>query len=288
MPLLLMLWLSATTVLPQGVILVKGATPSVSDTSMPVPEDGRVIDGRYDNAYFGLSYPIPAGWTEQPAGPPPSDAGRYVLAQIALTDGVRTKAHVLVTAEDLFFTRENAASAKGFVLIAQRTAETQFTIEKGAAEVTIGGHVFHRVAYKAPHSGLYWRILSTDRRCHALTFTFTGTDVVMLDAAEKALHGLTLRDDGPACLQDYARDNVVAKNDVYFAQRYNTIPVRVLIDAAGNVKHVHLLTAFPEQSQAIIAAVRTWRFKPYVVDGHPAEVETGMVFGLPLTRISDK
>ena len=92
MSLLLMLWLS---VVPKGVILVKGATPSASDASTPVPEQGTVAGGRYRNAYFGLSYPIPAGWSEQPAGPPPSDGGSYALAQFAVE-----RANVLLSAQD--------------------------------------------------------------------------------------------------------------------------------------------------------------------------------------------
>src|SRR3954447_23864219 len=103
MMLLFVLWLSTQTVLPKGVILVKGAVPSASDASTPVPEDGTVAEGRYRNRYFGLSYPIPAGWTNQPAGPPPSDSGAYVLRELALADGARIKAHVQITAQDLFF-----------------------------------------------------------------------------------------------------------------------------------------------------------------------------------------
>lgn len=74
------------TVVPNGVIFVKGAEPSSSDTTTPLPENGSVAGGRYRNAYFGLAYPIPQGWTAQPAGPPPSDGGSYVLAQFALSD----------------------------------------------------------------------------------------------------------------------------------------------------------------------------------------------------------
>ncbi len=46
-------------------------------------------------------------------------------------------------------------------------------------------------------------------------------------------------------------------------------------------RHAHLLSACPEQSQAILDALREWRFKPYVVGGKAVEVETGLVFGLP-------
>src|SRR5436190_23356852 len=129
MPLLLMLWLS---VVPKGVILVKGATPSASDASTPVPEQGVVAGGRYRNAYFGLSYPIPAGWKEQPAGPPPSEGGSYVLAQFAAA-----RANVLVMAQDLFFSYRPVADAKELVAAAREGLEPQFEIEHEPEAVTI-------------------------------------------------------------------------------------------------------------------------------------------------------
>jgi hypothetical protein len=281
MPLLVMLWLATMTVVPKGVILIKGATPSVSDASLPVPEDGKVSARSYRNAYFGLEYPIPAGWTEQPAGPPPSDSGAYVLGEFALLDGARVRAHVLVTAQDLFFARQKVASAKGAVLLARRAAEAHYAIDGGEGEVAIGGRVFHRLAYSAPRSRLHWRILATDTRCHALIFTFTGTDAGALDDAERAMRAVALGNEVPRCVDDYARDHLVEKTSPSFPQRYNTIPARLLIDANGNVKHVHVLSAFPEQSQAIIEAVQKWRFEPYVAGGKAVEVETGVVFGGP-------
>ncbi len=271
MSLFLALWLY---VVPKNVILVKGATPAASDASTPVPEEGRVTGSRYRNAYFGLSYPIPAGWSEQPAGPPPSDGGGYVLAQFAMP-----RANVLVTAQDLFFSAIPAAGAKELVAAVRRGLAPQyFEVESGPDEVTIAGRTFHRLHYVAPLARLHWRILSTDVRCHALTFTFTGADIAALDAAEQALSAISLAPAGPDCVSSYAY--VVEKTEPAFAShRFNTIPVRVIVDRNGRVKHVHLLSAFPEQSAAIIAAVRTWRFKPYRRDGKAAAFETGLVFG---------
>jgi len=272
MPLLLILLL---TVVPKGEILIKGAVPSASDASTPVPEEGRVAAGRYRNAYFGLSYPIPAGWSEQPAGPPPSESGIYVLTQFATA-----RANVLVSAHDLFFTPRPAANAKELVALMRRDLNPAYEIEHDD-EITIAGRTFHRLAYKSPRSGLRWRVLSTDARCHALTFTFTGTDLAALDAAEQAMRGLSLTGNAPLCQSDY--NEVVEKTDPRFAtNRYNTIPVRLIVDTRGRVKHVHLLSAFPEQSEAILTALRTWRFKPYKEGGRAVEVETGMVFGMPL------
>jgi hypothetical protein len=282
MPLLIMmLWLAATTVVPKGEILVKGAVPSASDSSTPVPEAGRIGGGRYRNAYFGLAYPIPAGWTEQPAGPPPSDAGGYVLTQFASMDGEHVKAHALVTAQDLFFSPFEAAGAKDVTAKARGFLPERYAFDKGPDQVTIAGRTFYRLAYTAPRAGLHWRIFTTDARCHVLTFTFTGSDVAALDAAEKALGDLALGVTAPACVNDYGRDHVVVKTTPGFAQRYNTIPVRVIVDAEGKIRHAHVLSAFPEQSQAILTALRDWRFEPYVVDGKAVEVETGLVFGLP-------
>jgi hypothetical protein len=282
MPLfLLLLWLSQTTAVPEGVILVRGAVPSASDAATPLPEEGRIGEGRYRNEYFGLSYPIPAGWIEQPAGPPPSEEGSYVLTQFALMDGERVKAHVLVSAQDLFFVPFEAAGAKDVVARTRTMVQEQYQFEKGPDQVTLAGRTFERLAYKGRRAKLHWRMFTTDRRCHALTFTFTGSDTAALDAAEKALGNLVLGGDAPACVNDYAREHLVQKTTPAFHQRYNTIPVRVIIDADGKVKHAHLLSAFPEQSEPILKALREWRFAPYVVGGKAVEVETGLVFGRP-------
>lgn len=271
--LLLLLWLS---IVPQDQVLVKGAMPAASDTTTPVPEDGRVAGRSYRNAYFGLTYPIPAGWTQQPAGPPPSDGGTYVLGQYATA-----RAHVLVTAQDLFFSATPLHGAKDLLAALRSGLEPVYAVESEPAAVTIGGRTFHRLAYKAPVSGLRWRVLTTDARCHALTFTFAGTDVAALDAAEQALSGVSLKNAAPACVADYA--DVVTKEDPFFTSRHhNTIPVRVIVDPKGRVKHVHVLSAFPDQAQAIMAALRKWTFKPYRAGGRAVEVETGMVFGTPI------
>jgi hypothetical protein len=62
-------------------------------------------------------------------------------------------------------------------------------------------------------------------------------------------------------------------------RRFNSIPVRIIISKEGKVKHIHFLSAFPEQSKAITDALMQWQFKPYLRDGKPVEVETGILFG---------
>jgi hypothetical protein len=47
--------------LPTGVILVKGAWASASDSATPVPEGGSLADNIYSNPYFGLTYHLAPG-----------------------------------------------------------------------------------------------------------------------------------------------------------------------------------------------------------------------------------
>ena len=85
----------------------------------------------------------------------------------------------------------------------------------------------------------------------------------------------------PVCIKDYARDeNVIARVDPVFTEhRFNPVPVRIIIDKEGKVKHIHFLSAFPDQAKAITDALKQWKFKPYLRDGQPVEVETGIMFG---------
>ena len=85
----------------------------------------------------------------------------------------------------------------------------------------------------------------------------------------------------PVCVKDYATpQNILERDDPVLTERhYNAIPVRVIIDREGKVKHIHYLSAFPAQAQTITAALAHWRFKPYLRNGQPVEIETGMLFG---------
>jgi protein TonB len=60
------------------------------------------------------------------------------------------------------------------------------------------------------------------------------------------------------------------------------VPVRITIDKEGKVKHIHFLSAFPDQAKAISDALLQWRFKRYLQNGQPVEVETGIMFGRAL------
>jgi len=51
--------LQPKTKVPTGVILVKGAWSSASDSVTPLPEGGNVTNNIFSNHYFGMTYALP-------------------------------------------------------------------------------------------------------------------------------------------------------------------------------------------------------------------------------------
>lgn len=279
--------------LPEGTLLVKGAWASASDSVTPLPEKGTVTRNAYHNPYFRLTYPLMSGWTEEYSGPPPSDTGYYVLAQIQPSDPPKEtgRPSILIAAQDMFF-GPGASSVLEMTRLANNNLAADYTVETSPQEVMVAGHSFIRSGYVSPVAGLHWEILATQIRCHMVQIVFTGRDPKLIARLEQMLNAMTLpaeagvsggRGGGefPLCVNGYARnENIVRRVDPVFPdRRFNPIPVRIIIDKTGRVKHIHFLSAFPDQANAIKDALREWQFKPYLSNGRPTEAETGVLFG---------
>ena len=279
---------------PAGVILVKGAWSSASDVSTPVPEGGTMTSHDYNSPYFRLSYPLTAGWAQTFEGPPPSDSGYYVLAQIQSAAAQTGTIHgsVLISAQDLFFTPIRASNTLELVRYTGSHLRADYTVERPPVTVNIAGRSFVRLDYFSPVTGLHWAVLATQIRCHSVQFTLTSVDPKVIESLVAGMGAMQLPVEAglesgeggggaPLCLKNYAVGaNVLNRVDPIFTdRRYNAIPVRVVIDRGGKVKHIHFISSFPEQARKISDALQQWRFKPYVVNGKAVEVETGILFG---------
>ena len=275
---------------PKGVILVKGAWWSASDSVTPLPETGKIANNTYRNAYFGLNWTLPRGWTQKYEGPPPSDQGRYVLAQIVPGDTYTGSSggSVLITADDLLFTPLPVTRGEELVDYTKENLQQEYKVERPPTQVMIGGRSFRSFAYWAPAAELHWYVFATEIRCHAVQIVVSSSDTKLIQELTRELNTIQLPPDDaadggtfPACVKDYAAGaDVISRVEPVFTQRrFNTIPVRIVIGKDGKVKHIHCISAFPEQAQAITDALRQWAFKPYMRNGQPVEAETGIVFG---------
>jgi hypothetical protein len=283
-----------TVKVPAGVILVKGAWSSASDSVTPLPEGGNIANNVYTNEYFGLSYPLPPEWHQKFEGPPPSDSGRFVLAQIRPADTYTgaTRGNISITAQDMFFTPLPAANALEVVKYTKDHLQADYTVEREPTEKKIAGRSFTFFAYRSPAAGLHWYVLATQIRCHTVQLVLTSRDTTLLERLTLDMNSMQLPERtsptagtgggaAPVCIKDYARDgNVIERVDPVFTEhRFNPVPVRIIIDKEGRIKHVHVLSAFPDQAHAITDSLKQWKFRPYLRDGQPVEVETGIMFG---------
>jgi hypothetical protein len=279
---------------PSEAILVKGAWSSASDSMTPVPEAASVARGVFSDPYFGISYQLPGDWIEEYKGPPPSESGRYVLAQVGPpeTEDGPTAASMLVTAQDLFFTPLPATNARELTAYTKDHLQEDYKVENAPTLINVADRSFSFFSYGSPVAELHWYVLATEIRCHAVQFVLTSRDTkllerLMLDMNRMKLPANVSAAGGegggpfPVCIKDYARhDNVIARVDPAFTEhRFNPIPVRIIIDKQGRVKHIHLISAFPDQAKAITDALEQWKFKPHLIAGKPVEVETGILFG---------
>jgi hypothetical protein len=279
---------------PQGVILVKGAWASASDSVTPLPEGGSVTGNVFNDQYFGMNYTLPPDWTEKYKGPPPSETGRYVLAQITAADTYKasSRGNILITAQDLFFTPLPAKNALDLVNYSKNHLQADYKVELPPTQTKIAGQPFTFFAYWSPLAELHWYVLATQIRCHAVQILLTSRDTKLLESLILDLNRMKLPSEAdpaagtgggafPVCIKDYAEgENVISRvNPVFSEHRFNAVPVRIIIDKNGKVKHIHFLRAFPDQAKAITDALKQWTFKPYLGNGKPVEVETGIMFG---------
>ena len=63
-----------------------------------------------------------------------------------------------------------------------------------------------------------------------------------------------------------------------------TVVLRAIVNAAGAVSQVKLVSGPQALSQAAMDAVRWWRYEPYFVNGQPATVETTVSVNFRLTN----
>ena len=281
-----MLSASAGESLTDRAIWVKGARSSASDAVTALPEGGKQIGAVYRNEYFGFAYAASRGWIERFEGPPPSDVGYYVLAQLepASPSPSSNLGHLMISAQDMFFTMSTSSNAIELLNYVKDHLDSDLKVERAPTTVRIDNRSFIRFDYASSVSGLHWHVLATDIRCHVVQFVYTGRDDPYMTRLVQAMNGVSLSTEAghaPVCIKDYARSEyLIAREDPIFSEpRFNSVPVRIIVDTQGKVRHIHFLCAFPDQVKSISDALSHWRFKPYFSNGEPVEVETGILFG---------
>jgi protein TonB len=63
-----------------------------------------------------------------------------------------------------------------------------------------------------------------------------------------------------------------------------TVILAATISKAGNIENLRVLSGPALLQQAALDAVKTWQYRPYLLDGEPVEVETTVNITFSLNR----
>ena len=258
--------------------------PGIVASPMAVPEEGTIANGRYTNKYFDLSFTLPEGLTAGPAGPEPSETGYYSLTSL-VPEGEPGGA-ILIAAQDMFFAprpRSDIAAEAGDFRNAMAGIDGM-TIDQEPSEANIAGHLMQRIDFSGV--GLYRATFVTEIRCHFVSFNLMARSPELLADLARTLSNLSAAEETaaspsvPLCVRDYAvSENILQRVEpAVVGPRFTSIPVRIVIDREGSVKHIHVIHASDEQRRSVEEALRGWQCCPPRVDGRAVEIETGLLF----------
>ena len=63
-----------------------------------------------------------------------------------------------------------------------------------------------------------------------------------------------------------------------------SVVLKAVIDKAGRINSLQPISGPPELIPAAVGAVQQWRYKPYLVNGEPVEVQTEITVNFRLSR----
>ena len=160
---------------------------SAIDSVTPLPEDANVSSSAsnkvFSDDYFGITYTLPPDWEEKYKGPPPSDSGRYVLAQIRPAETFKgpIRGNILITAQDMFFTPPPVSNALDLNNSSKDNLKADYKVAMMPPMPTkIAGRPFTFFAYWSPVAELHWYVAATEIRCHVIEIVLTSRDTKLL------------------------------------------------------------------------------------------------------------
>ena len=68
------------------------------------------------------------------------------------------------------------------------------------------------------------------------------------------------------------------------ARIQGAVLMRVVIDKEGNISNIQLISGHPVLAPAAIEAVKQWKYRPFLLNGEPVEVDTQVQVSFTLAK----
>ena len=120
--------------------------------------------------------------------------------------------------------------------------------------------------------GALSEVLSSTSSAPVPVKSFDPTPVKRIRVAARVVEANLIRDVAPQYPPEAGR-----------ARIEGTVVLLAVIGTDGSVKDVRVENGLPILAQAAIDAVKQWRYKPYLIDGEPVEVDSRITINFTLT-----
>lgn len=295
-----------------AVTLSTLASAQVSADSSPTTlnfENGVIANGTYSNECLGFSLPIPAGWKIDEsiivAGKARHRSEKSLILLFLRKEG-DSIGRILLSAS---LPSDQTSSAQDFVSSAvheQIKASPDRELVREVSAVDYGGRHFFRADYKGLLGGkdpLFSAYVYTKFRGYVIGETIVSASTQGLDEAANSLQAISFQQDeiNPKCImaqdkpqrvrvsQGVSQGLLIKKVTPDYpegarkARVQGAIILQAIIDKDGNVLDLNLVSGHPMLAPAAIRAVKQWKYKPYLLNNQPVEVETQITVNFTLS-----
>jgi TonB family protein len=286
-------------------------------------ENGAIANGIYSNECFGFSLPVPAGWEVNEAvtaGGKARHRSDKDVVLLFLRQQDKLPGRIILSAFDA---SGHTGGAQAFVTDAVR-AQINSTTDKhelvrDTFAVKFGGRDFFRSDYKgflSDKTSLYFAYVYTEFRGYFIGETVAAPSPEDLDKAANSLQAISFHPDEinhqcamspnaatssdaapKTALPQVVRVSVgvatgllIKKVDPEYppaalqSRVQGQVVLRALIDKNGDVESLTLFSGDPLLAPAALAAVKQWKYTPYLLNGQPTKIDTVVEVNFSLSR----
>ncbi|HYG98430.1 MAG TPA: energy transducer TonB [Terriglobales bacterium] len=281
------------------------------------PYSGEFKGHTYRNHYFGMIYVLPEAeeWYVnddllKQNFSPSNLAGHFWLTVLDRHTGTPIRERILIMADDAALYDSPMNSPEGFVAkLTEAQRKTGHDVVRSAYAVEYGGRQFYRGDFNLQYTGgtLYKSSVSTQFQGFLISWTFVASSPEQLDRLVGSLSHVTfnpprapvpsattIAGTAPARrirISEMVLDKFIVERPVppYPKEARSRgveglVRLKIVLTNAGELASVQVVEGDPLLIEAALDAVRYWRFKPYILNGEPVEVESQVTIQFRLPR----
>jgi hypothetical protein len=294
-----------------NILLLVLTVGSVFSFAQSLPEKGSVEGNVYTNKTLGLIWEIPANWQVK-NDPATAPAHTQILLE-TLPGGAQSGESVAMIGIDSDHFNEEAQppiDSDIWIPLPRQTDHSELSDLKLLSDLTLGnGLPVHRYDFRsAQQPERFLTFLSGPRKGYGVDFVILANSTEHLEEIIHTLVEMKIRPDWPAnsapiaghiqpSVQSEDKPQISDKENASHlehtvAPEYSGVlraahthgAVKLLghIGVDGKIKDLYVLSGPIMLRNPAIAAVSQWRYRPYLVQGKPEEVETTITIGFGL------